>query len=78
MISIGGGEARSLNEAIGYIAQRAGELAEMKMEALRLLHPDNLDGTKTGKQWVGVTKSRLIEEILVEEFCIEPDLELEG
>ena len=50
------------------IADRAGELALMTMRELRLTHPDNYDGTKTGQQWIRISKSKLISDILFEEF----------
>lgn len=50
------------------IADRAGELASCGVVDLRLAHPDNTEGTKSGAQWRGVTKARLIADILFDEF----------
>lgn len=50
------------------ICVRAGELATMTVKQLRLEHPDNIDGTHSGSQWQGVSKERLIQDILFEEF----------
>ncbi len=61
----------SFEDKLNLICQRAGELAEMNVKQLRLLHPDNIEGTCTGQQWMGVSKGRLIQDILFEEFSAE-------
>jgi hypothetical protein len=53
---------------LSLICVRAGELATMTVKQLRLEHPDNIDGTHSGLQWRGVSKERLIQDILFEEF----------
>jgi len=53
---------------LSLICIRAGELSTMTVKQLRLEHPDNIDGTYSGSQWQGVSKERLIQEILFEEF----------
>jgi hypothetical protein len=53
---------------ISAICIRAGELAPMTVKQLRLEHPDNVEGTYAGSQWRGVSKERLIQDILFEEF----------
>lgn len=40
----------------------------MTVKQLRLEHPDNEDGTHSGSRWRGITKERLIQDILFEEF----------
>lgn len=53
---------------LSLICLRAGELSAMKVKQLRLIHPDNTDGTHSGSQWQGISKERLIQDILFEEF----------
>jgi hypothetical protein len=53
---------------LSLICIRAGELATMTVKQLRLEHPDNIDGTHSGSQWQGMSKERLIQDILFEEF----------
>jgi hypothetical protein len=53
---------------LSLICMRAGELSAMTVKQLRLEHPDNIDGTYSGSQWQGVSKERLIQDILFEEF----------
>ena len=55
-------------ELISEIAKRASQLATTNIKKLRLLHPDNVDGTYSGSQWKGVSKSEIIEAILESEF----------
>jgi hypothetical protein len=53
---------------LSLICIRAGELSAMTVKQLRLEHPDNTDGTHSGSQWQGISKERLIQDILFEEF----------
>lgn len=53
---------------LSLICIRAGELSAMTVKQLRLIHPDNTDGTHSSSQWHGVSKERLIQDILFEEF----------
>lgn len=66
----------SHNYMVGKISQQAGELSVMTVRELRLRHPDNVDGTVSGSQWQGMSKSRLIADILYEAFDVEFDYEL--
>lgn len=51
------------------IAKRAGELASMGMNELRLTHPDNTEGTTSGAQWKSVSRAQLTADILFDEFA---------
>lgn len=68
----------TVNDLVGRMAARAGELAAMTKVILILTHPDNLDGTKSGMQWLGKGKTELVNDILLEEFSLEFDQEIEG
>lgn len=56
------------DQLLALIAETAGELSAMTVRELRLRHPDNEEGTVSGSQWKGTSKSKLIEEIIIEEF----------
>lgn len=67
--NMGGLDATDCSPAfLSLICIRAGELSAMTVKQLRLIHPDNTDGTHSGSQWQGVSKERLIQDILFEEF----------
>jgi hypothetical protein len=66
----------TINELISKIAIRAGQLSMFSLTELRFVHPDNLDGSKRGVQWSGISRARLIEDILQEEFNYDDDIEL--
>ncbi len=67
------------NELVGKIAQRAEELADLTMKELRLWHPDVVGiGTdyEAKGATAGMSKGRIIADILTEEFCIGLDVEV--
>lgn len=69
----------TVNELVGKITVRVRELANQKMDQLRLEYPEVTD---TGAELVRLckqqhlTRGQLIEAILVEEFCLEFDAEI--
>ena len=66
-----------MNSKFQKLTDRAGCLAEFTLRNLRLAHPDNLDGTVSGSQWNGISKSQLISDILFDEFEEEFDEDYE-
>lgn len=72
---------KTYNKLVGQIAQRTRELANHKMDALRLLYPVTTETPgelrRIAKQECR-TRGDLIEAILVEEFSLEYDMEIES
>ena len=70
----------TVNELVSAIAKRAGELAEMKMNMLRSSYPET---TETGSELIRLCREQrlsradMVDHILLEEFSLEFDLELE-
>lgn len=59
---------KTVNELVGAMARRAGELSGERVGTLRRWHPDN-DGEESGGEEFGhFTKGECIEAILYEEF----------
>ena len=65
------------NELVEKIVDRVNELHRMGVRKLRLLHPDNTEGTAGGIEWVGISKEELISGIVTEEFYQDIDYDLE-
>lgn len=67
------------NELVGKIAERAGKLANEKIDVLRASHPDV---TETESQLIrhvkemGLSRGDIISAILLEEFSREFDIEI--
>jgi hypothetical protein len=72
--------AHTYNTLVGKMAQRAKELADMAMDDLRRLYPET---TETPQELVRLCKQqrlsrgKLIEVILYEEFEVEFDCEMD-
>ena len=71
---------KSVNGLIGQMSQRASELADMKIDDLRASYPESTD---TRSELVRIcreerlSRGQMIEAILIEEFSLEFDQELE-
>jgi len=68
----------SINDLIAKIASRASELANQKMDLLRLSYPEYVEGGlwEAKKITLGMTRGQLVEAVLLEEFCEEFPIEM--
>jgi hypothetical protein len=75
-----GNMAETYNTLIERIAERASKLANMDMVTLRLTHPDSIEDAVSAnlKNLRGVSRGECIEAILLDEFQLEFDIDIEN
>ena len=69
------------NELIGKIAERIDYLGGLSMDELRKTHPDVVatgSSYEANQATMGKTRGRILAEIIVEEFSLEHDAEIES
>jgi hypothetical protein len=79
--SIKGTKVVTYNELVEKVAKRAGELADSKLDALRMNYPGATDTAAELKRRVkemGLTRGQIIHHILCEEFFVEFDRDIEA
>lgn len=74
---MGGRTPQTINDLIAKIAERAKELADFSMIQLRMTHPENVQHSDWRHVTQGMTRGEIIEVILIDEFSLEFDIELE-
>lgn len=67
----------TVNNLIGRLATRAKQLADMSLPNLRYNYPDVEEASQVRSATRGLSRGQLVEAILVEEFSLEFDQEIE-
>jgi hypothetical protein len=71
---------KKVNQLIGEITERVNQLADLKMPELRLAHPQVVG---TGSNYealqatMGLSRGQIIADIILEEFSLEFDKDIE-
>jgi len=69
----------TINDLVGKMAVRVSELTEMNRRELIFISPDSFyceNENQRNECHKGITKGRIIESIIVEEFSVEFDREI--
>lgn len=77
----------TVNELLGKIEVRIKELGKLKMDELRREHPEVAEGNGEGMAYgnkscktmtAGMTREDIIAEIIIDEFSLEFDVEIDN